>query len=279
MHMQNRPAKLAPAIFAGVLIALATPAHGATPAAEDCLSGPKVSTSRGGHWYYRIDHASGRHCWYLGQEHEKLSRAAPSGPENPAPPKPEAALQPSIADARAELQAPLASAGPNPVDVLTPVMLADAAAGGDGSAPKLPGAEMLRSLVASRWPDSLGASSSAGQGPATANPVATLQTNSAAPAPDVAEVSNAADASSEAPSNPIRMLAIAMAGALSLAGLIAIAMIRFAPMRITGRGEIRGDRHTIGISAGAGASRSPAPADADDRIAAMLARPPRGRMR
>ena len=56
---------------------LATISHGATPAADDCLAGPKDQAPQGGHWYYRIEHATNRHCWYLKDEHDKLSQIAP----------------------------------------------------------------------------------------------------------------------------------------------------------------------------------------------------------
>src|ERR1700694_5945666 len=108
--MQNRTAKFVSAIFASLLaaIALTTVSHGAEPAADECLSGPKGQTPQGGHWYYRIDRGTKRHCWYLGEERAKLSPiAAPnsSHPVRPASPNPQAAMQPLIADAHAELPA------------------------------------------------------------------------------------------------------------------------------------------------------------------------------
>src|ERR1700682_2991441 len=114
MHMSKRTAKFVSAVFASILAGtcLATVSHGAAPsaaAADDCLSGPKGQTPAGGHWYYRIDRATKRHCWYVGDEKEKLSRVAP---KNSAPsaeavsPRKETATQRSIADAHAELPAP-----------------------------------------------------------------------------------------------------------------------------------------------------------------------------
>lgn len=68
--MPRRTVKFVSALFAGVLagIPLATISHGATPAADDCLSGPKDQAPHGSHWYYRIDRATKRHCWYLKDE-------------------------------------------------------------------------------------------------------------------------------------------------------------------------------------------------------------------
>jgi len=74
--MPNRTAKCASAIFAGFLAGapLTIISYGAAGADDECLSSPKEQTSQGGHWYYRIDHATKRHCWYLREEGEKLSK-------------------------------------------------------------------------------------------------------------------------------------------------------------------------------------------------------------
>jgi hypothetical protein len=137
--MPKRTAKFVSAIFASFLASapLAAQTVGAAPPADDCLSGPKGQTPAGGHWYYRVERVTKRHCWYLGDEHEKPSQTVASNPAqtaapdpaqtaapdpaqtaapNPAPAAPvlsakptavktEAAIQPAIADARAELPA------------------------------------------------------------------------------------------------------------------------------------------------------------------------------
>src|SRR5260370_40921 len=96
--MQTRTAKFVSAIFASLLagMPLTTVSHGAVPAADDCLSKPKGLAPEGSHWYYRIDRASKRHCWYLGDQREKLSHAKPqnSAPiADPASPQKETATQ------------------------------------------------------------------------------------------------------------------------------------------------------------------------------------------
>lgn len=60
-----------------LLTLLALAATGATRAtrAEDCLAGPNAQSPQGQHWYYRIDRATHRKCWYLGALHAQ--RAAP----------------------------------------------------------------------------------------------------------------------------------------------------------------------------------------------------------
>ena len=103
--MSNRTAKLVSAIFASLLAGapFATVSHGA---AAECLSGPKDPTPEGSHWYYRIEHPSERHCWYLRKEGEKLSQvASPAAPPaaKQVSPDPAPAIQRSIADAHAEL--------------------------------------------------------------------------------------------------------------------------------------------------------------------------------
>src|SRR5258708_7354482 len=111
MDMQNRTAKFVSAIFASLLAGacLTTVSDNTAHAADSCLSGPKGALPQGGHWYYRIDHATKRHCWYIGDEKEKLTRAAPQGSPpsaNPGSSQKMAATQLSIADAHAELALP-----------------------------------------------------------------------------------------------------------------------------------------------------------------------------
>src|SRR6266403_5508367 len=105
--MPNRTAKFVSAIFASLLAgaAFATISHGTADAADDCLSGPKGATPEGSHWYYRIDRVTKQHCWYLGDEGEKLSLAAPKMSAARPSPKPDTTMQRSVADARAEFSA------------------------------------------------------------------------------------------------------------------------------------------------------------------------------
>ena len=297
--MSNRTAKFVSAIFASLIAGapLTTVSHGAVPAADDCLSGPKGQTPSGGHWYYRIDRATKRHCWYLGDEKEKLSRVAP---KNSAPladavsPQQETATQQSIADAHAELPLPQTRVEqqtnasvwpPNPATAANAASLENGA-----SAQEVNG---LRSVVASRWPEQSGVSSSASPEPTAGYSAATEQSNSeAAPSPALAAVTlAAADLSSEIPSGPIRMLLIVIVGALSFAGLIGSAIFRFSSMRRAGRRQIRGDRRVIWDAADTGRpSRTAYPGrdvpmrrvdvplkpreanDPNDRVAEMLAR-------
>src|SRR5690242_1107146 len=58
------------ALLASLLVGVAATgspvgAQTAPAAADECLAKPNGPSPRGSHWYYRIDRASNRHCWYL----------------------------------------------------------------------------------------------------------------------------------------------------------------------------------------------------------------------
>ena len=253
--MSNRTAKFVSAIFASLIAgaALTTVSHGAVPAADDCLAAPKGETPSGGHWYYRIDRATKRHCWYLGEEKERLSRVAPknSAPlTDPVSPQQETATQPSIADAHAELPLPQARVEQQANASIwppSPATAANAASAETSQRANAADVNTQRSVVASRWPEQSGVSSSESPEPTTGYSDVAEQSNSeAAPSPAVAAVTlAAADLSSEKPSGSIRMLLLVIIGALSFAGLIGSAIFRFGSMRQAGRRQIRGDRRAI----------------------------------
>ena len=196
--MPNRTAKFASAIFASLLagVPITTISHSAAGADDECLSSPKDQTPQGGHWYYRIDHATKRHCWYLKEDGEKLaekrsaekpsseksSKVTPSNNSSsvarPAPPKSETATQRSIADARAELPQRTDIEQPNQDTRPNPAISADAAVSEINRDAKPPVAETQRSLVASRW---LGQSDA---DPATSSTFLTSPTPLASPMPN-----------------------------------------------------------------------------------------------
>ncbi len=63
-------------------------------ASDQCQAAPGAAAPRGMHWYYRIDRANNRHCWYLDaaglQVHSHTADVAPPPP--PAQPAADAAL-------------------------------------------------------------------------------------------------------------------------------------------------------------------------------------------
>ena len=74
---KRRLTLVAPAILAAGLVA-ASLSFNSGRAENDCLSGPKGVAPEGSHWYYRVDRATGRHCWFLGAQGLKVRQAASS---------------------------------------------------------------------------------------------------------------------------------------------------------------------------------------------------------
>jgi hypothetical protein len=240
--MPSRTAKFVSAIFAGVLagIPLATISHGATPAADDCLSGPKDPAPHGSHWYYHIDHATKRHCWYLKDEKLSQNTAANSAPSaKPVSPNAEAAAQRSIADAHAELPAQTAIEQPKRDDGLAPAIAADAS---------IAAAKTQGSVVTSRWPEQSGTPTAP---PSTSehSDVAAPPDSNAMPSPPAAAIVAAADSSPGKTSDSFQTLLLVILGALALAGLIGSTVFRFGNLRWTGRRKIPVDRQAIWQSA------------------------------
>jgi hypothetical protein len=95
-------------VSAIVAIACVAPASaiGAAPA-QECLAGPKGQAPQGSHWFYRLDRATHRKCWYLGAQGARrhrvalaravpAARAAPRSDAAPAVASPAAAPQASV---------------------------------------------------------------------------------------------------------------------------------------------------------------------------------------
>jgi hypothetical protein len=252
--MSNRAAKFVSAVFAGFLASatLTTLSSSVANAADDCLSRPKDETPDGSHWYYRVDRVTKRHCWYLREEGEKLSRVAPQNstqPGKPASQQNETAARQSIADARAELPLPQmrvdretnAFPGQTSAMAVNPASVEnDRRANGWDANPQL-------SVIASRWPDPSAVSPPASPEPTTVNSDATVPSHSAeTPSPAVAPITlTAADSSSEKQSGSIRMLLMVMIGALAVAGLMASAIFRFGRMRRANQRRRHGGRRAI----------------------------------
>jgi hypothetical protein len=223
MHMPNRTGNSLTAILIGTLagVTLVVAMDGAAQAADSCLSGPKGTAPKGSHWYYRIDHATKRNCWYVRAEGEKPV-ASRNASLTQAPPQPETPLQPAIANARAE--ASPADIGQSNGVAAMPAPAVDA------------GADNPQSTVASRWLDRQSADSK--------NPSAPEPTDTGAdvdsPAPQVAAVPlAAADVPPASGFRSIQTLLLAIAGAIALAGLMAGVIFRFGNAARQDREEIR----------------------------------------
>jgi hypothetical protein len=230
--MPNRTAKFASAIIASVLVSapLATVSRGATPAADSCLSGPKDQAPQGSHWYFRIEHPSNRHCWYLRGAHDVATQsAAPNAsagaPASANPASPSPAMPGSIANAHAELPSP-PTRGDQGTGATTGQLPAAATSLDNTPRANLADTNILRSVVASRWPEQLAAASSDASDPSPDNSAANTASRpvTTEPAAAVSVPLTSADASSEKQSDSTQMLIIAIVGALSVAGLAASAV-------------------------------------------------------
>jgi hypothetical protein len=132
-------------LLAGLLVGMAvtgSPARAQTApaapaAADECLAKPNGPSPRGSHWFYRIDRANNRHCWYLrgigsnaGQTETRPSRAAVTPTARPGTPT---LADPPILDTPVWPASPPAIAPPAPAAPATtadasPTQAADAVA-------------------------------------------------------------------------------------------------------------------------------------------------------
>jgi hypothetical protein len=247
MHMTNRTGNFLSAILVGSLASV-TLAH----AADSCLSGPKGVAPKGSHWYYRVDHASKRNCWYVRAEGEKpvASQNAPVARTSPQTGTP---LQPSIANARAE-------ASPAELGQSNGVAAMPAPAVG-------PPADNAQSTIASRWLDRQSAESA----PAPAESGADVDS----PTAPVAEIPFAAAQVPPAPHTSVQTLLLAIIGAIALASLMAGVTFKFGGARRNGRPEFRWDRHAPWDSIGAELTPSPPLAASTPTPRAEVAHEPR----
>ena len=64
---EKTPSAFVPIAFVAMLlwsgVGVAAPAE--TARAADCLSAPNSAAPQGSHWYYRLDRATKRKCWYV----------------------------------------------------------------------------------------------------------------------------------------------------------------------------------------------------------------------
>jgi hypothetical protein len=275
MQMPNQNAKFVSAVFAGVLAgANFTPALNNSAHAEDnCLATPNTQTPHGSHWYYRLEHGTKRHCWYLreGSDTHAQSAAATSSPPpaaaKPAPGKPapakaaETPVQGSVANARAELPWPQPRTAP---DASAPAALASAAPAADmpssdGSQPDtstMPTAaagdtDMSQATIASRWPGQLNADASDDSAATADNSDAGAQPDTAAviPPPPAATVplatADASASSSNKQPGSMSMLLTIMIATLVLAGLVGGAILKFGGRKRGEEEEIDIDRRPV----------------------------------
>ena len=261
-------AKFVPALFATVLAAanLTTGtdlrAQAAQGGDDTCLSSPKGATSNGGHWYYRIDRATKRQCWYLRDEGEKSARAPLDSPATPPAATADAASQQSVtitnkavADARAEWVSQQNRAERNlPARVDPQTTGAVPTSTVQNSKPAAaPNVLAPSPLSTTRWSDaqSTGSGTPADAQTAAADASAADQAQSPAEqAQQPAAAPVAAVAADPVPAKPtasLQMLLLVMAAALALAGVMVSLIFRVGRMRA--RRAMRSKRRAMWDSA------------------------------
>jgi hypothetical protein len=97
-----------PAMLAVLVIVLTSRSGGAEPAGDNCIAKPNSGAPQGSHWYYRVDRAANRRCWFLGPEGLKVRQT-----ESPKRlPSVTSTAQPTLerrAEATASLNGPVAN--------------------------------------------------------------------------------------------------------------------------------------------------------------------------
>jgi hypothetical protein len=240
--MSKRSAQFVAALVASMLGGAnltAVAENGTTPAgtkpadiksADTCLSGPQGVAPAGSHWYYRLDRATKRQCWYVRAGSGTAARAAPARPDSaaaaataqaaaPPPQQPQPDMSASVANARAEFSTPQASVA----------QTAGVAALGNGQRATAPQADAQSSPVSSRWLDASSADASNNDRLAAADAAPPPQPDTApAPQPAAAAVAPpAADSNLYRQAYSTQMLLVVMIAALALAGLIGAMVFRF----------------------------------------------------
>ena len=226
--MKTTAAKFVSAIFASIIAGttLAAAPDDEKKTGDNCLLGPSADTPPGGHWYYRIDRANRRNCWYVRVEKDKAARKPAGGESHGSERTFARSPQRSVSDARAELTPPPIALEPDARRVATqPTTAAPADAPRDN--PSLSGVNESSpppSAVASRWLDS----SEVAASPAAAPPVPAAPPNEvrlqAAPAAPPQSAAPRARTDANVASEPaplsLPMLLTILIGALSVLAVI-----------------------------------------------------------
>lgn len=210
--------------------ATAEPATGAAASANACLAAPKGAAPKGERWYYRVERASKRHCWYT-RAQTSLNVAGQTLPSRPKPADipdntmADEPIQSSVANARAEISRvadPVAPPSPFPPTVA-------ASPADDRSATGAQSANPPDVTLAERWSDH----------PNSGQPAQPFQPNAVAPAVAAARPSIAAAAASttDAAHTPLWILLSVIGGVLALVGGATALIKRFASSAFRPRSE------------------------------------------
>jgi hypothetical protein len=223
---------LSAAIIGGVVAGVALSLVPQTAVqADDCLAAPDGQPAPGGHWRYRIDRATNRHCWYVQGEDRDLAPLAPSSVRPAASPA-RASLRPSVANAQAEIT-PLAGIAERTIALSTSNIVDSDVT---GAVPMLTAPSRTFTERRSDYSDAVGQ----GEG--------SFRLADAAPSNMVAgrhrPQPGSARQAGHAASGSVRMLLIALVGALALVGGASAVVIKFAGKAI-GRHRKRGRERAI----------------------------------
>jgi hypothetical protein len=203
--------------------------------ADNCLTAPRGATPAGSHWYYRIDRATKRQCWYLREENEnaddKFARAAPPA----SPPSADAPQTRKFSDARAEYVARQPRAEPVRAETRSIAEAAPAPAVQNGQRAAAPNVLAPAPLSSMRWNDA-GASAAPATlqlAAATAEPVEPppQQPQTGYVQQPTAEQIAALAVEPPKPTASLQKLLVVMAAALAFAGLMVSAIVRIGRMR------------------------------------------------
>jgi hypothetical protein len=236
--MQIRPAKFVSALLVGLVAfsAVAIASDDKAASTVECLARPKGAPPERGHWFYRIDRASSRRCWFVGDEKQKPAnekRAAVA--QKPVHSKSKPAMSQPIANARAELQA--SRVADESVSVPSVLVATAAPPTSDASATADALVAAARGTLARRWSDQAKGDAGDTTGPepivaekAKADPDAPPKPTSEAssdPGLVLATVTPLPAAKISGSANSVGMLMIVLGASLSLAALLAGAVLRF----------------------------------------------------
>jgi hypothetical protein len=255
--MSRRLTLAMPVVLVALVVAISFSAT-TGDAADECLRGPNGPSPKGSHWYYRVDRSTGRHCWYLGAEGQRVrsvsektsqqtrkrvtqhaQRAETTAPEpavrSPAPPAVRSHAPPAVAETKtvasffSQYWASLFNGGEPPkIAAAAEPKLAPAA---DASRP-------APSTVTSSYAQEPGQTDAQDEMPLVW-PVLTEAEKAAAAAPTPRLVQTSVPTSLPASGLKSQYMVAILAGALAIAGILMALVYRLGSIRFSRRQEQR----------------------------------------
>jgi hypothetical protein len=235
-------------------------------AAEECLSKPGAAGPPGSHWYYRVDRATKRQCWYLGTAGAKMARQSDRNKRSSAAPPAEPVAEQGEPPAPAQ-PAPAPTEGASAQGVTTPFLPyrtgLDQAAPNPVAAVQTPTATSAGEAAADQTPDlrrSQGAAdpAPAGNGDAQEQPATESEDDMPLVWPVLTPAELAAAGLGQSSTvKPALMLAV-LVGALAFAAVIARLLFKLFGTRQGDRAVARDQRRPAQSAPVPGRSAAPA---------------------